>query len=144
MTHPRSTAALLAIPVLALAACGSSDKKKSDSTAASTSTPAAKAPAPAGGAASSLTVAADPSGALKFDNTSLSAKAGQVTIAMDNPSQVPHAIAVEGKGIDEKGETVQQGGKSTLKLDLKPGKYSFYCPVGGHEAAGMTGTLTVN
>ena len=26
---------------------------------------------------------------------------------------------------------------------LKPGKYSFYCPVPGHEAAGMKGTLIV-
>jgi uncharacterized cupredoxin-like copper-binding protein len=35
------------------------------------------------------------------------------------------------------------GGKSTVTADLKPGTYEFYCPVDGHKAAGMKGTLTV-
>jgi uncharacterized cupredoxin-like copper-binding protein len=38
---------------------------------------------------------------------------------------------------------VGQGGKSVASADLKPGQYTFYCSVDGHEAAGMTGTLTV-
>jgi uncharacterized cupredoxin-like copper-binding protein len=28
-------------------------------------------------------------------------------------------------------------------VNLKPGTYEFYCPVPGHEQAGMKGTLTV-
>ena len=63
---------------------------------------------------------------------------------MDNPSSLPHAIAVEGNGVDKDGQTVQKGGKSTITVDLKPGKYTFYCPVDGHRAAGMEGTLTVS
>jgi uncharacterized cupredoxin-like copper-binding protein len=39
---------------------------------------------------------------------------------------------------------VAKGGKSTVTVDLKPGKYTFYCPVPGHRQAGMQGTLTVN
>ena len=62
---------------------------------------------------------------------------------MDNPSDVPHAVAVEGNGVDKDGQTVTKGGKSTVTVDLKPGKYEFYCPVDGHKAAGMKGTLTV-
>jgi uncharacterized cupredoxin-like copper-binding protein len=62
---------------------------------------------------------------------------------MDNPAPVPHAIAVEGNGVDKDGSTVQMGGKSTVTANLKPGKYTFYCPVDGHRAAGMQGTLTV-
>jgi uncharacterized cupredoxin-like copper-binding protein len=38
---------------------------------------------------------------------------------------------------------VGQGGKSVATATLKAGQYTFYCSVDGHEAAGMTGTLTV-
>jgi plastocyanin len=35
------------------------------------------------------------------------------------------------------------GGAQSKKIDLKPGKYTFYCDIPGHRAAGMEGTLTV-
>ena len=38
---------------------------------------------------------------------------------------------------------VTNGGTSTVTVTLKPGTYTFYCSVDGHEAAGMKGTLTV-
>jgi plastocyanin len=90
-----------------------------------------------------LALAADSGGQLKFDKSSLSAKAGKVTITMDNPSPVPHAIAIEGSGVNESGSTVGMGGKSTATASLKPGTYTFFCPVDGHKDAGMKGTLTV-
>jgi plastocyanin len=96
-----------------------------------------------GGGGTELKLAADPSGALKFDKTSLSAKPGKVTIVMDNPSDVPHAIEVEGQGVEEEGEVVEKGGVSQVSADLKAGEYEFYCPVGNHKDAGMEGTLTV-
>ncbi len=37
------------------------------------------------------------------------------------------------------GETVQGGDAPPLTVNLEPGEYEFYCPVGGHRAAGMTG-----
>ena len=49
---------------------------------------------------------------------------------------MPHAIAVEGNGVDKDGETAQPGGKSSVTVELKPGKYTFYCPVPGHERPG--------
>ena len=92
-----------------------------------------------------LEVSADPGGALKFEKDSLEAKAGRVTITMPNPSPVPHAIGVRGEGgaVDETGETVTKDGESMVSVELKPGEYEFYCPVAGHEAGGMKGTLTV-
>jgi plastocyanin len=97
-----------------------------------------------GGGAGTLKLSADPGGALKFDKSSLTAKAGKVTVVMDNPSDLPHAIEVEGKGIEIKGDTVTKGGVSKASGTLKPGKYEFYCPVDSHKQAGMKGTLTVN
>jgi plastocyanin len=95
-----------------------------------------------GGGATKLKLTADAGGALKFDKTELTAKPGKVTITMDNPSDVPHAVEVEGKGVEEETKTVT-GGTADVTVDLKAGKYEFYCPVDGHKDAGMEGTLTV-
>ena len=133
---------------LVVAGCGSSNKSSSSASTSSSSTPAqTTSSSSAGGTSSSasgtLKVSADPSGALKFDKSSLSGKAGKVTITMSNPSSVPHGIGVTGNGVDKDGKIVNQNGTSTVTATLKPGKYTFYCPVPGHRQAGMQGTLTV-
>jgi uncharacterized cupredoxin-like copper-binding protein len=153
-----SLIALAAAASLALAACGSSSSTSSTSTGSTsssspaspagasgyggaTSTPAAATAAPAG----AVKLTADPSGALKFDVSTLHAKAGAVTVQMVNPagSGLPHGVAVEGHGVDKDSKIVQSGGTATLTVTLKPGTYQFYCPVKGHKAAGMKGTLIV-
>jgi plastocyanin len=101
-----------------------------------------------GGGASSIKVGAVEGGAtpFAFDPKTLNAKAGKVTFTLDNPSSnaAPHAIEVEGNGIEEESKTIQPGESAELTVDLKPGKYEFYCPVDGHKDAGMEGTLTVS
>jgi plastocyanin len=96
-----------------------------------------------GGKGQTLKLSADPGGALKFDKSSLTAKPGKVTIVMDNPSDLPHAVEIEGSGVEVAGDTVQKGGTSKASADLKAGEYEYYCPVGNHKDAGMEGTLTV-
>ena len=90
-----------------------------------------------------LQIDADPNGQLKFLASSASAKSGSVTLNMLNKSSVPHDIGVKGGGVSKIGAIVQNGGTSTITVDLKPGTYTFFCSVDGHEAAGMKGTLTV-
>lgn len=144
-----SALAISGVAALGLTACGSSSSSSAaapeTTTTAATTAPATTAPA-AGGGGSNVTLTADPNGGLSFNTTTLSAKAGTVTITMDNPSSsgVPHAIAVEGNGVDKDGATADPGSNSTVTVSLKPGTYTFYCPVPGHEAAGMKGTLTVS
>jgi uncharacterized cupredoxin-like copper-binding protein len=84
-------------------------------------------------------------GSLAFNTTSIEAKAGEVTVVMDNPSSsgIDHGIAISGNGVDQDGKVVQPGASSTIKVKLRPGTYVFFCPVPGHEEAGMKGTLTV-
>jgi plastocyanin len=65
-----------------------------------------------------------------------------VTINYDNPSTTAHAVEIEGNGVEEKSDTIT-GGKTSVTADLKPGKYTFYCPVDSHRAQGMEGTITV-
>ena len=81
---------------------------------------------------------------LAFNHKTLKAKHGTVTLVMANPSGLPHAIAVEGHGIDKDGKTVNKGGTSRVTVKLKKGTYTFYCPVDGHKAAGMKGKLVVS
>jgi len=96
-----------------------------------------------GGAAQTLKLSADPGGALKFDKSTLTAKAGKATVVLDNPSSLPHAVEVEGQGIEEETDTIGKGETAKVTVTLKAGKYEYYCPVDGHKAAGMVGTLTV-
>ena len=56
---------------------------------------------------------------------------------------MPHDIAVEGNGVNEKGEVVQGGGTSEFSANLQPGEYTFFCSVPGHREGGMEGKLTV-
>jgi plastocyanin len=127
-----------------MAGCGGSDNSSSSSAPAKVKSTATQAKANnAAGNSSTLSLSADPSGALKFNKKVLSTKSGAVTINMSNPSSVPHGIAVEGNGVDKDGQTVTSGGTSTVSVTLKPGKYTFYCPVDSHKQQGMEGTLTV-
>jgi plastocyanin len=89
-----------------------------------------------------ITLTADPSGALAFDKTELTAAAGEVTIELVNDSGMQHNVEVEGNGVEEVSETITEG-STELTLDLEPGEYEFYCAVPGHREGGMEGTLTV-
>jgi plastocyanin len=80
---------------------------------------------------------------LAFQFASAQAKAGQVTIEAKNPQPTGHNIAVQGNGVDQKGQVVQNGATSKVSLNLKPGTYTFYCSVPGHREGGMVGKLTV-
>jgi plastocyanin len=112
---------------LALAGCGGGDSGSSGA---------------GGGGGEQLSLAADPGGALKYEQTALEAKPGQVTINFTNDSSTPHAVEIEGNGVEAKSDVVTKG-KSSVTADLKAGTYEFYCPVGQHRAAGMAGKLTV-
>jgi plastocyanin len=97
------------------------------------------------GPVETIDVSSPADGSLVFQPNGLQAKPGNVAIDYDNPSPVPHSIAVATANGNVVGEVQPfSGGKQTLDLnDLKPGKYVFYCTVPGHREAGMEGDLTV-
>ena len=153
---PRFTLVAIAL-ALGISACGGSSGSSSSSSSAAasssasstaTSSPATSSTTAApssSSASSSLSIAADPSGALKFTKSSLTAKAGTITISFTNNSPLAHNLTVQqGTSGPVLGATPTfMGGTKTLKLTLKAGTYTFYCSVPGHRAAGMQGTLTV-
>ena len=52
-------------------------------------------------------------------------------------------MEVTGQGVEKETKTIPGRRKATLKVDLKPGKYEFYCPVDSHKQQGMEGVLNV-
>jgi mono/diheme cytochrome c family protein len=89
-----------------------------------------------------LTIPADPTGALAFLYGKATASAGKVTFSMPNKAPIQHNISITGP-VNGKGPIVGTGGDSKFTATLKPGTYQFLCDVPGHAAAGMKGTLTV-
>ena len=131
---------LVSVGAIGIASCGSS----SDSMTGSADTGGGASTTAGGGSAGGgqdLTVTADSSGALEWSPKTLSAKAGQVTITLDNPSSTPHEIVVEGNGVDKETDEITQS-TTSLTADLKPGTYQYFCDVPGHKAT-MNGVLTV-
>jgi len=141
---------LLLAGLVVLTGCGGSSSSYGSgapaTSSATTSTPAASTSAagPSAGSGQTVSLAANTEGQLKYDTTSLSASAGQVSISFTNMSSLEHNVTVTSAAGAAVGATPTfQGGSKTLKLNLKPGTYKFFCSVPGHRAAGMEGTLTV-
>jgi plastocyanin len=134
---------VLVLAAMSAAVVTASQPAKAGSQGASSSQPPSTGAPPSGPAApaSSLKLAADPSGLLSYDTKQLSAKAGRVTIAFTNAASLEHNVTIV-QGSTQLGATPTfSGGTRTLTLNLKPGTYTFYCSVPGHRQSGMEGTL---
>ena len=99
-------------------------------------------PEAAAGSGSTLNLAASPT-AIAFDTTSLTAKAGKVTIDFDNPAPIEHDVAIEKEGKELAVSELVTEAETSVSAELEPGTYTFLCTVPGHAEAGMEGTLTV-
>jgi plastocyanin len=134
-------ALLLSAGALLAAGCGDDEDEGGGGGAAATPE-ATEDASGGGGGGEALTLTADPGGDISWEPGELSAAAGSVTIRLVNESDVPHAVEVEGNGVEEESETIT-GSETELTVDLEAGEYTFYCPVGQHRQNGMEGTLTV-
>ena len=133
---------LLLFTVLALAlavsACGGDDDDAAAEEPAAEDTTTHEETEEGGGA--HLTLTADPNGALSFDQTELTAAAGEITIELVNDSGLPHNVEIEGQ--DAVSETITEG-STEVTVTLEPGEYVYFCNIPGHRQGGMEGTLTV-
>ncbi|MGH3029344.1 MAG: cupredoxin domain-containing protein [Gaiellaceae bacterium] len=131
--------ALLALATAGVAACGGDDD---DGEEAPTAPQPAEAPADEE-AAQPVRVSADPTGALAFEQDSLRAEAGTVTVEFTNDATLGHDFRIEdAAGEDIGGTEVISESQASATLDLEPGEYTYYCSVPGHREGGMEGTLT--
>ena len=74
-------------------------------------------------------------------------KAGTYAFKVTNDGTITHALTIEASGSEgdevESGH-IDPGSSTTVKFTFKAGKhYEMYCPVDGHRAQGMAGTISV-
>lgn len=146
--------AFAAAVALGAAGCGgssSSSSSNSSGTAATTAATAQSSASSAGagkasGGGAQVQIAADPGGALRFQQTSVTASAGKVKIQFSNSAPLGHNLTIQrGTSGPTVGATPTfSGGSRTLTVNLKPGRYTFFCSVPGHRAGGMQGVLIVH
>ncbi len=142
----------LILAALALVACGGDDDETTTTGGAETTTESGaeaggggkEAEGGSAGSATALAFEADPSGGLAYTAKSATAKAGKVTVDFSNPQPLSHDVVIEDASGKEVGgtEVIAEGSDSAV-VELKPGKYTFFCSVPGHREAGMEGPLTV-
>ncbi|HEU5308713.1 MAG TPA: plastocyanin/azurin family copper-binding protein [Acidimicrobiia bacterium] len=77
-----------------------------------------------------------------FTPDTITAKPGIATIELTSDGGA-HDFVFDGAYSGFQVEVSGTGSTDSQKIDLKPGKYTFYCSLPGHRAAGMEGTLTV-
>jgi plastocyanin len=146
--------ALTAAAALTLAACGGSSSSSTSSAGGGGGGGAAAGGGGGGGAAggggataaggSTVKISADPSGQLAYQQKSVSAKAGKVTVDFTNQAPLAHNVTIaESSGKILGATNTITGSTASASVNLKPGTYTFYCSVDSHEQAGMKGTLKV-
>lgn len=78
-----------------------------------------------------------------FDKTDINAQAGKpITVELVNQDTMNHQFEVPDLGV--KSSVVRPGQRVSVTFTPdKPGDYQFICPMVGHKATGMWGTLHV-
>jgi plastocyanin len=93
-----------------------------------------------GGGAQTIQVSATE---FAFDPSDIAAEPGEVTFELTNDGGAPHALEIEGNGVEAETETIDGGETAELEVTLDDGEYEIYCPVGNHANQGMVGRIVV-
>ena len=121
---------LIPLAVLALAGCGGDG----DDSGGGTTTSAAAAGTPV--TMSLVDFALEPK-TVQLD------AAGTYSFVVTNDGQTTHALEIDGNGVEEETDTLSPGDSGEVTVELAAGEYEHYCPIDGHRANGMEGTLVV-
>jgi plastocyanin len=144
----KKASAVIAVTALAatgLVACGGgSDNNDTTAAQAPATTQSTGTTGGAAGGASTVDISTPSGSDLAFDQKDATAKAGSVTVDLDNKQSLSHDVAIADSSGKVLGQTeLVASGTTSTTVDLQPGSYTFYCTVPGHREAGMEGTLTV-
>jgi plastocyanin len=130
---------LLALAAFGFTACGDDDDDDGGEAAPTTTEETTDA-----GGGGGATVEVSSSEGISYDQSSLAAKPGTVTIDFTNDAGIPHDVVIEDASGSEVAATDEiSSGSTSTEADLDPGEYTFYCSVNGHREQGMEGPFTV-
>jgi plastocyanin len=134
---------VLALAAFGFTACGDDDDD--DAPAADTTTEETTTEAGGGGGGGAgATLEVSSSEGISYDQSSLEAAAGTVTIDFTNDAGIPHDVVIEDANGNEVAATDEiTSGATSAEADLEAGDYTFYCSVDAHREQGMEGPLTV-
>jgi uncharacterized cupredoxin-like copper-binding protein len=91
-----------------------------------------------------VAVAADPTGALRWDRATYEATAGDMTFVVSNPSSMQHQFTLEGHGVTYRSKTFASNSTNYFTVKALPaGEYQLICDYAGHKQAGMVARLLV-
>lgn len=119
-------------------------------TTATTDTASATHPASPGGTAIVPDVATGTTVMVVVTEGSVAVKGqtippGPAVVTVENGGKERHNLYIEGEGISRAaGDILDPGATSSVDVLLKPGTYTFYCPVLNHREQGETTTVTIN
>jgi uncharacterized cupredoxin-like copper-binding protein len=126
---------LILMPMaLLLAACGGSSNESSEGSAA-------------GGAVLQTIQISEKEYSLSPSRVTV-AKPGTYAFKVTNNGSITHAFTIEASGGGDENEVesdhIDPGSSSSIKFTFEAGKkYEMYCPVDGHKAEGMEGSISV-
>jgi plastocyanin len=153
-----SAAALLALGLAGLTACGGSDSGSDsasgttsesastsssvESSASDLSSSASNGSASNGSAEAEAITATEADFSISLDEDTL--KAGTYAITVVNNGNATHDLAVEEDGTTKAAsDKIGPGESTTFTVDLDAGEYVFFCSIGNHRAMGMELTVQV-
>jgi uncharacterized cupredoxin-like copper-binding protein len=133
--------AVVVVSVSVIAACGGDENE--DTIAAPTTTEGTTGATGAAGGGRAQTVDVSET-EFAIDPANPTVKSGTITFNVSNDGEIVHNLEVEGNGIEEElSQDLQPGDSGKLTVDLQPGTYEWYCPIGNHAEQGMEGELVV-
>jgi uncharacterized cupredoxin-like copper-binding protein len=155
LQHASGRVAALAVVALLVASCGGDDGESATATSpaetveTSPAEPTMTTPAaPATDTAAPTAAAIEVTAKLTEFSIELSQDTftpGTYEFVAEEEGASPHALSIEGPGVDSTStEVIQPGGENQrLTVTLQTGTYTLWCPVGNHRGQGMETTITV-
>jgi len=143
LTRLARGAAVVAVGLALLTACGGGSSGSASSTTSAASSSSSSAASSGSSTEAQAITATEKDFSISLDKDALTA--GSYAIKVVNNGNSTHDLAVEKDGKTmATSDKIGPGESTTLNVDLAAGDYTFYCSIDGHRAMGMEISVKVS